>query len=108
VLAKSIRGPVAVAAALTALLGAVPSDAGAPDRLERFRSLATARLAAAQLTDETASEAYREIYSLLDDEIVESLSSGGVFASTEFLQDRLDAFTEACRTVPRRRVQAQR
>ena len=52
--------------------------------------------ASPQLVDaEPPAEAYREIYALLDEEIVESLASGGVFASLEFLQDRLDAFGEA-------------
>ena len=69
--------------------------AEAPDRLDRFRQLAATRLSVAQILDpETASDAYREAYALLDDEVVESLASGGVFASTDFLQDRLDAFGE--------------
>jgi hypothetical protein len=73
-----------------------PAGAGAPDRLERFRAVAVAHLGALQMGDDTvASEAYREIYTLLDEEIVDNLSSGGPFASVEFLQDRLDAFTEA-------------
>src|SRR5437899_2067537 len=67
---------------------------GAPDRLERFRELASSRLALGDL-DANPAEAYRDIYALLDDEIVESLASGGVFASSEFLQDRLDAFGDA-------------
>jgi hypothetical protein len=67
-----------------------------PDRLERFRELATTRLGAEQLLDsERPQEAHRELYALLDEEIVESLASGSVFASTAFLQDRLDAFGDA-------------
>jgi hypothetical protein len=74
----------------------VPRAAGVPDRLDRFRQLAATRLSVVQILDaEGAAAAYREAYALLDDEIVESLASGGVFASTEFLQDRLDAFGEA-------------
>jgi hypothetical protein len=66
------------------------------DRLERFRELAASRLALAQILDaEAPAEAYREIYAVLDDEIVESLASGGPFASLAFLQDRLDSFAEA-------------
>jgi len=66
------------------------------DRLDRFRELAASQLALAQVLDPDAPrEAYREIYALLDDEIVESLASGGPFASLEFLQDRLDSFAEA-------------
>lgn len=69
---------------------------GAPDRLERFRELARSRLALAELADpENPAEAYREMYALLDEEIVESLGAGGVFASLPFLQDRLDAFGDA-------------
>ena len=80
------------------LAGSCVAAAGraAPDRLERFRELARTRLSLAELVDpENPAEAYREIYALLDEEIVESLASGGVFASLEFLQDRLDAFGEA-------------
>jgi hypothetical protein len=95
VLSKSIAALVSAAAALTLLVGVLAGEAGVPDRLDRFRALAAARLAPAQLTDETAAETYREIYSLFDEEIVESLGSGSVFASTAFLQDRLDAFSEA-------------
>jgi hypothetical protein len=66
------------------------------DRLDRFRELAQTRLGLAELVDpDNPAEAYREMYALLDEEIVESLASGGVFASVEFLQDRLDAFGEA-------------
>jgi hypothetical protein len=73
-----------------------PALAGPADRLERFRALAGARLAGAQVTDDaTTADAYREIYALLDEEIVDSLASGALFASVAFLQDRLDAFSEA-------------
>ncbi|MEX2145658.1 MAG: hypothetical protein WED01_01430 [Candidatus Rokuibacteriota bacterium] len=69
---------------------------GAPDRLDRFRELATTRLGAEQLLDsDRPHEAHRELYALIDEEIVESLASGSVFATTGFLQDRLDAFGEA-------------
>ena len=67
----------------------------APDRLERFRELVSSRLALGDLDAGNPAEDYRDIYALLDDEIVESLASGGVFASSEFLQDRLDAFGDA-------------
>jgi hypothetical protein len=85
------------------LAGSILDAAEAPDRLDRFRHLATTRLSAAQILDTEsaadgavgAADAYREAYALLDDEIVESLATGGVFASPEFLQDRLEAFSEA-------------
>ena len=82
--------------ALVVLAVSVLDAAEAPDRLDRFRQLAATRLSVAQILDaEGAADAYREAYALLDDEIVESLASGSVFASTEFLQDRLDAFSDA-------------
>jgi hypothetical protein len=72
------------------------ASAGAPaDRLDRFREIAQTRLVAADLVGgERAHGLYQEIYTLLDEEIVESLASGGVFASEGFLQDRLDAFNQ--------------
>lgn len=78
----------------TTLAAARARVGSAPDRLERFRELASSRLALGDL-DADPTEAYRDIYALLDDEIVDSLASGGVFASSEFLQDRLDAFGDA-------------
>jgi len=88
---------VAALLAATCLGLAVTGSAGpVPDRLERFRALVSERLSPAQILDvQAAEEAYREAYALLDEEIVESLGSGGVFASTAFLQDRLDAFSDA-------------
>ena len=91
------RTYVAAGAALAALLALAFGVAAGPvpDRLERFRELASDRLSAAQILDaDAANEAYREAYALLDEEIVESLGSGGVFASIGFLQERLDAFSD--------------
>ena len=74
------------------IVGAGPSI----DRLERFRDLAGNRLAGIQLGAASRStEDEREIYALLDEEVVQSLASGGLFASEGFLQDRLDGFAEA-------------
>src|SRR2546427_6933233 len=81
-----------VLAALAGLGGAAVGAAGVPDRLDRFRELALARQARAQTGGELTADAYREMYALLDEEIVESLASGGPFASPGFLQERLDAF----------------
>ena len=88
---------VVVLALAHVLIVAAAAPAVSPtDRLERFRAIAATRLASAQLLDDAASDdAYREIYTLVDEEIVESLGSGGVFASIGFLQDRLDAFGDA-------------
>lgn len=73
---------------------AAPAGVGG-DRLDRFRELAETRLAAAGLDDGTSPDAYRDIWALLDDEIVDNLRSGTVFATRAFLQDRLEAFGEA-------------
>ncbi len=69
--------------------------AGLPDRLERFRELALAPERVLQQDGDSPAGVYREMYALLDEEIVENLASGGPFASTGFLQDRLDAFGDA-------------
>ena len=82
---------------IVVLLGVGPiGAAGRGDRLDRFRELAASRLALGQILEADApDEAYREIYAVLDDEIVESLASGGPYASLDFLQDRLDSFADA-------------
>lgn len=77
------------------LLVLTVATTSAADRLERFRELAQSRLAAQAVGIDAGADAHREILALVDDEIVESLGSGGVFASTEFLQERLDGFAEA-------------
>src|SRR4029450_3780037 len=76
----------ALVAALAGVTIAAASAATPTDRLDRFRELAAAQLGLAQLLEaEPPADAYREIYALLDDEIVESLGSGGVFAPLEVL-----------------------
>ncbi len=86
-------------AVVAGLLLSAPQAAGggaSVDRLDRFRDLARARLATAGLLEaEDARGLSREVYDLLDQEILESLGSGGVFASEGFLQDRVDGFNEA-------------
>src|SRR5438445_660038 len=71
--------------------------AGPVDRLDQFRTLARARSMANGAAD-SSPDAYREMYALLDEEIVESLGTGGLYASTAFLQDQLDAFGVATRS----------
>jgi hypothetical protein len=80
-----------------AVLAVTTAEAAGPaDRLDRFRTLASSRLSLVEAQDpERAAETYREIYGLVDEEIVESLASGSVFATPAFLQDRLDGFAEA-------------
>lgn len=78
-------------------LASIPLPAaGAADRLDRFRELAAARLSTLELSGSDApDDVVREIYALLDDEILESLGAGSVFASEGFLQERLEAFAAA-------------
>lgn len=91
--AKWVGGLVLAAHATLAVPTVLAGDG--PDRLDRFRTLAATRLSVAQLLDPEAPwEAHREVHALLDEEIVENLASSGVFASPEFLQDRLDGFAE--------------
>lgn len=92
------RSLLACAVLAQTLLAASPTGAaaGPADRLDRFRVLASTRLTLAEAIDpERAAEAYREIYALLDEEIVDGLVSGSVFAAPAFLQDRLDGFADA-------------
>lgn len=80
-----------------ALWPAGPASAGVTvDRLERFRDLAGNRHATLQLGGSPRSaDEEREIYALIDEEIVQNLAAGGLFASAGFLQERLDGFAEA-------------
>lgn len=72
---------------------AVSAPAAEADRLDRFRQLATSRLGALELSgSEPSPEVFREIYAILDEEVLESLKAGSVFASAGFLQEQLDAF----------------
>jgi hypothetical protein len=83
---------------LVCLLPGPPPRAAGPtvDRLDRFRELARAGLTTTVAAGAAPVHRLdRELYELLDGEIVDSLASGGVFASEAFLQDRLDAFNEA-------------
>jgi hypothetical protein len=89
-----VRPASLVLAALLATAAVAPAGASS-DRLERFRSLATSRLSAQPADDGERDQAVlRELAALLDEEIVESLALGGVFASLGFLQDRLDGLAD--------------
>ena len=54
-----------------------PDAAGPVDRLDQFRTLGRARSLGHGAPD-GSPDAYREMYALLDEEIVESLGAGGV------------------------------
>jgi len=89
-----LLGPALVVLVLTGSGGAAAAADGG-DRLDRFRELAASRLGLVQIVEpDSPAEAFREIYALLDDEIVDNLAAGGPFASLAFLQERLDAFAE--------------
>src|SRR2546426_7376660 len=77
-----------------------PDAAGPVDRLDQFRELARSRASGEPVDADASPDAYREMYALLDEEIVESLSTGGLYASAGFLQDRLDTFGEAWGAAP--------
>jgi hypothetical protein len=88
--------PYLAGAVLVCLAASALAADTASDRLDRFRALAASRLSIAELVDaDRAQQAYGEIYALLDDEVVDGLASGGVFAAPAFMQDRLDGFAEA-------------
>lgn len=59
------------------------------DRLETFRALAGALGAA------SGESAVGALYTLVDEEILDNLQSGGLFASPEFIEERLEAFNAA-------------
>src|SRR5262249_52447439 len=87
----SVRLGMAVMALGLSILAVRSTSAGAgPDRLERFKELARRY---ADAPDAGAGAALSEVLSLIDAEIIESLKSGGPFASSAFLQERLEGFT---------------
>jgi hypothetical protein len=84
-----------VIAALGLLADAVADAQVARDRRERFHALAAARLGVVEVLEpDQALAVHAQLFALLDEEVVESLASGGVFASGPFLQERLDGFAE--------------
>lgn len=95
---RRVRGAVSRSVVLFALI-VLPVSLGtrgeaiAVDRLERFREL-VGLLDPATSHEPVAAEALRAIYTLLDAEVIESLMSGGVFATPAFIRDRLETFTE--------------
>ncbi|PYO56593.1 MAG: hypothetical protein DMD83_13645, partial [Candidatus Rokuibacteriota bacterium] len=81
------------ALALLALVvagSAVPAAPG--DRLAHFKELARRYADAADpaLDDPLLAE----LFTVVDDEVVENLRAGGLFASVAFVQERLEAFSD--------------
>ena len=83
------------ALALALLLALAPARLGAaPDRLDRFRAVAREQLMTA--TDAPARErAVRDLYELVDAEVLDSLRGDEPFSSVVFIRERLDALMEA-------------
>jgi len=90
--------------AIPALLGALlfltlvaPAGAApAADRLERFREIATSRLAVVENTGGALDPSVQgEIDAILDGEVLDSLRAGGPYASAEFIRERLESFSDA-------------
>ncbi|HET7875090.1 MAG TPA: hypothetical protein VFN71_06150 [Methylomirabilota bacterium] len=82
------------AAGAALLLGAAAGAGAQPgDRLERFREMARLYAQESWARGPEAAEAVlRQIFALVDAEVLENLSSGEPFASAAFVQERLDAF----------------
>src|SRR2546429_5336563 len=90
---------LAVALVLAALAGlgdAAFGASGVPDRLDRFRELALVWQGRVQTGAELTADAYRAMYALLDEEIVESLTSGGPIASPGFPHETVATFRSVC------------
>jgi hypothetical protein len=81
---EAVRRAARLCARLLAALALCAGPAGAGDGLEVFRELA-ARVGPAP-TDEAVGALYRAV----DEEVLESLRGGGLFASPGFIQDRLE------------------
>jgi hypothetical protein len=83
------------ALAIALLLALAPARLGAaPDRLDRFRAVAREQLMTA--TDAPARErAVRDLYELVDAEVLDSLRGDEPFSSVVFIRERLDALMDA-------------
>ena len=83
------------ALAVALLLALAPARLGAaPDRLDRFRAVAREQLMTA--TEAPARErAVRDLYELVDAEVLDSLRGDEPFSSVVFIRERLDALMDA-------------
>jgi hypothetical protein len=83
------------ALAIALLLALAPARLGAaPDRLDRFRAVAREQLMTA--TDAPArGRAVRDLYELVDAEVLDSLRGDEPFSSVVFIRERLDALMDA-------------
>jgi hypothetical protein len=88
-----MRGAWAVLAALMSMSAA--ADGGATDRLSRVEALRGVLATTGETAPADLDAALAALFSLADDEIIENLGAGEPFASTAFIQERLDAFMAA-------------
>ena len=77
------------------MLVSLPVDGGTADRLSRVGALRPILSGVSESAPADVDAAVAELFALADDEIVENLGAGGPFASTGFIQERLDAFMAA-------------
>jgi hypothetical protein len=88
-----MRGAWAVLVALMSMGAA--ADGGATDRLSRVEALRGVLATTGETAPADLDAALGALFSLADDEIIENLGAGEPFASTAFIQERLDAFMAA-------------
>ena len=88
-----MRRACAALVALVLIIAAV--DGGAGDRLTRVEELRGVLSATGETTPAELDAALAALFALADDEIIENLGAGEPFASTAFIQERLDAFMAA-------------
>ena len=88
-----MRGAWAVLVAL--MLVSAAADGGAIDRLSSVEALRGILATTGETAPADLDAALAALFSLADDEIIENLGAGEPFASTAFIQERLDAFMAA-------------
>jgi hypothetical protein len=87
------RIPWALLIGLVAAVAPVRLEA-APDRLERFRAVAREQLMTAADAAER-ERAIRDLYEIVDAEVLDSLRGAEPFSSVVFIRERLDALMDA-------------
>jgi hypothetical protein len=88
-----MRGARAVLVAL--MLVSAAASGAATDRLSRVEALRAVLAATGETAPADLDAALAALFALADDEIIENLGAGEPFASTAFIQERLDAFMAA-------------
>lgn len=89
-----VRNSLRARAVTLALAGLIPVlPVRAADRLDRFRELATTRLAVPDASG--GDQARQEVWALVDAEVLENLGAGGLFGEIPFIRDRLEQLGDA-------------